>query len=67
MTDGTDRRTEFVLVAGNPAPKGAELIWFEGSGGRQLRACMAPALDVDNPRGTCNVYHGRSDFIEKDF
>lgn len=67
MTDGTDRRTEFVLVAGNPAPEGAELIWFKGSGGRQLRACMAPALDAENPRGTCIVCPGRSEFIEKYF
>jgi len=59
--------TDFVLIPGNPAPAGAEVIWFEGSEGRNLRACMVPALDQENARGTAIVCPGRSEFIEKYF
>jgi lysophospholipase len=59
--------TEFVLVPGNPPPKGAEIVWFKGTGGRALRACVAPALAPDTPRGTAIVCPGRTEFIEKYF
>ena len=72
MTDKTapakaDQRKDFVLVPGNPAPDGAEIVWFEGSAGRSLRACIAPALTYNNPRGTVIVCPGRTEFIEKYF
>ncbi len=52
---------------GNPPPDGAEIVWFKGSGGRALRACIAPALAPDRPRGTVIVCPGRTEFIEKYF
>lgn len=57
----------FVIIPGNPPPAGAEVVWFEGSEGRNLRACMAPGLDPENVRGTAIVCPGRSEFIEKYF
>ncbi len=60
-------RTDFVIIPGNPPPVGAEVIWFEGDERRNLRACMAPALDPENARGTAIVCPGRSEFIEKYF
>ena len=59
--------SEFVDIPGNPRPDGAEVVWFEGAGGRKLRACIAPALDPDNARGTGIICPGRSEFIEKYF
>ena len=56
-----------VLIPGNPPPDGAEIVWFKGSGGRNLRACIAPALSASNPRGTVIVCPGRTEFIEKYF
>ncbi|MEO0465586.1 MAG: alpha/beta hydrolase [Pseudomonadota bacterium] len=67
MTDATDRMTEFVDVPGNPRPDGAELVWFTGSGGRTLRACMAPSPRGEAARGTVLVCPGRTEFIEKYF
>jgi lysophospholipase len=55
-----------VDVLGNPRPDGARIIWFEGVGGRRLRACLAPAT-VASPRGTTIVCPGRTEFIEKYF
>lgn len=66
MVDTTHRDT-FVDVPGNPRPEGAELIWFTGSGGRSLRACLVPALTLDAARGTVIVCPGRTEFIEKYF
>ncbi|MEL6955909.1 MAG: alpha/beta hydrolase [Pseudomonadota bacterium] len=57
----------FVDVPGNPRPEGAELVWFTGSGGRRLRACLVPALNADAVRGTVIVCPGRTEFIEKYF
>ncbi|KCZ50810.1 alpha/beta fold hydrolase [Hyphomonas pacifica] len=57
----------FVGVPGNPPPQGAEIIWFKGSAGRNLRACIAPALSKSDPRGTAIVCPGRTEFIEKYF
>lgn len=57
----------FVIVPGNPAPAGAEIVWFTGSEGRSLRACLAPALTLDKARGTVIVCPGRTEFIEKYF
>ena len=59
----TDR---IVDVEGNPRPAGARIVWFEGVGGRKLRACLAPST-ADAPRGTCIVCPGRTEFIEKYF
>ena len=67
MIDATDRVTEFVDVPGNPRPEGAELVWFTGSGGRTLRACMAPSPRGESARGTVIVCPGRTEFIEKYF
>lgn len=63
-TDSLDR---FIDVPGNPAPKGAEIVWFDGAEGRRLRACAAPALSPAAPRGTVIVCPGRTEFIEKYF
>lgn len=62
-----DGRSRFIEVAGNPAPQDAEIIWFEGSEGRRLRACIAPALAPAKARGTVIVCPGRTEFIEKYF
>lgn len=64
MADGSNR--EIIDIEGNPRPEGARIIWFEGVGGRRLRACLAPSTS-DNPRGTCIVCPGRTEFIEKYF
>lgn len=56
----------FVDVEGNPRPEGARLVWYEGKTGLRLRACFAPATTPE-PRGTCLVCPGRSEFIEKYF
>lgn len=60
------RRDTFVSVENNPAPEGAELVWFEGMAGRSLRACLAPSTH-DRARGTAIVCPGRTEFIEKYF
>ena len=57
----------FVDLPGNPRPGGAEIVWFKGPGGRNLRACIAPALSFDRARGTCIVCPGRTEYIEKYF
>ena len=64
MADTKDNR--IVDVPGNPRPDGARIIWFEGVGGRKLRACLAPSTH-DTPRGTAIVCPGRTEFIEKYF
>lgn len=58
---------DFVDVPGNPRPDGAELVWFEGADGRQLRACMVAAREPGKARGTAIVCPGRTEFIEKYF
>jgi len=58
---------DIVDVPGNPRPDGAEIVWFTGTGGRSLRACIAPALDPAKARGTCIVCPGRTEYIEKYF
>lgn len=63
----TPGQTEFVEVAGNAVPDGAEVVWFEGTGGRNLRACLVPARTPEAARGTAIVCPGRSEFIEKYF
>ena len=60
-------QTAFVIIPDNPPPDGAEVIWFEGEQGRNLRACMIPARDPEGARGTAIVCPGRSEFIEKYF
>lgn len=67
MSLSPDNKTEFVVVPGNPVPDGAEVIWFEGIAGRNLRACLIPATSPDNARGTVIVCPGRTEFIEKYF
>ncbi len=57
---------DIVDVEGNPRPQGARIVWFEGVGGRRLRACLCPAT-VTDPRGTTIVCPGRTEFIEKYF
>ncbi len=57
----------FVDVPENPRPSGAEVIWFRGGKGRQLRACICPALSSSGARGTVIVCPGRTEFIEKYF
>lgn len=64
MSDTSVR--QIIDIEGNPRPEGARIVWFEGVGGRRLRACMAPAT-VETPRGTCLVCPGRTEFIEKYF
>jgi lysophospholipase len=61
------RADDFVFVPGNPAPDGAELVWFDGAGGGRLRACLVPAPGTTRPRGTVIVCPGRTEFIEKYF
>lgn len=65
-SNDTSQLKTFVSVPGNPQPEGAEIAWFEGIGGRQLRACMAPSLR-EHPRGTAIICPGRTEFIEKYF
>ena len=60
----TQTEDRIVDVPGNPRPDGARIIWFEGVGGRKLRACLAPATAA-TPRGTAIVCPGRTEFIEK--
>lgn len=67
VTSAGKRRKQFVEVPGNPPPKGAEIVWFDGAEGRRLRACVAPALSPKKPRGTVIVCPGRTEFIEKYF
>ena len=67
MADTQTRPSEFVNLKGNPPPEGAAVVWFKGSGGRELRACAAPALSPTKPRGTVIVCPGRTEFIEKYF
>jgi len=67
MADAPARQTGFVNLKGNPAPEGAAVVWFKGEGGRELRACAAPALSASKPRGTVIVCPGRTEFIEKYF
>ena len=62
----THTEDRIVDVPGNPRPDGARIIWFEGVGGRKLRACLAPATAA-SPRGTAIVCPGRTEFIEKYF
>ncbi len=57
---------DIVDVDSNPRPDGARIIWFEGVGGRRLRACVCPAT-VSDVRGTTIVCPGRTEFIEKYF
>ncbi len=59
--------SEFVIVPNNPPPAGAEIVWFTGSEGRSLRACLAPALTLNKVRGTVIVCPGRTEYIEKYF
>lgn len=67
MNDGAPPPKEsFVSVPGNPAPDGARIVWFEGVGGRRLRACAAPS-PREKARGTAIVCPGRTEFIEKYF
>lgn len=65
MTRADDNR--IVLVPGNPPPEGAEIVWFLGTGGRNLRACTAPPLAGTKARGTVIICPGRTEFIEKYF
>ncbi|MEX1250903.1 MAG: alpha/beta hydrolase [Hyphomonas sp.] len=67
MADAPARQTGFVNLKGNAAPEGAAVVWFKGEGGRELRACAAPALSASKPRGTVIVCPGRTEFIEKYF
>lgn len=60
-------RTDFVIVPGNPPPVDAKPVWFKDAEGRNLRVCIAPAIDPENTRGTAIVCPGRSEFIEKYF
>lgn len=58
--------SDFVIVEGNPAPRGAEIRWLDGAEGRKLRMCVAPS-PANKPRGTVIVCPGRTEFIEKYF
>ena len=63
----TELRPSFVEIPANPIPDGAEAVWFKGAEGRNLRACMIPARNPAEARGTAIVCPGRSEFIEKYF
>lgn len=67
MADSQARQSTFVNLKDNPPPSGAEVVWFKGIAGRELRACAAPALSPTKPRGTVIVCPGRTEFIEKYF
>lgn len=58
--------TDIIDVPGNDRPEKARIVWFEGTEGRRLRACLAPATQA-TARGTCIVCPGRTEFIEKYF
>lgn len=65
--------SDFVRLPDNPAPEGAEAIWFENRNGRRVRMLFAP--DTSTPssggraktRGTVIVAPGRTESIEKYF
>ncbi len=50
----------------NPCPEGADVFWFEGYDGQNLRGAIWPAI-VASPRGTVLLLGGRTEFIEKYF
>jgi len=70
MGDGASSKpTDLVIIPGNPPPEGAEVIWYEGKGGRKLRMLFAPEPKGNDlkTRGTAIVCPGRTEFIEKYF
>jgi len=50
----------------NPCPEGADVFWFEGYDGQNLRGAVWPATSA-SPRGTILLLGGRTEFIEKYF
>ncbi len=60
---------DLVLVADNPPPEGAEVIWYEGRGGLHLRMVYAPEPPDNHvkTRGLAIVCPGRTEMIEKYF
>ncbi len=67
LTDALAQSSTFVVVPGNPPPADAEIVWFAGERGMNLRACIAPATAAGAARGTVIVCPGRTEFIEKYF
>src|SRR5262245_60232624 len=70
MGDGAaSKPQDFVLIAGNPPPDGAEIIWYHGKTGVKLRMLYAPEPKTNNikTRGLAIVCPGRTEFIEKYF
>jgi lysophospholipase len=70
MGDGASQKpNDLVIIPGNPPPEGAEVIWYEGKGGRKLRMLFAPEPKTNDARtrGTAIVCPGRTEFIEKYF
>jgi lysophospholipase len=61
-------RPDLVLLEDNPAPEGAEIVWYKGRQGRRLRLLYAPEPKGGvRTRGLALVCPGRTEFIEKYF
>jgi lysophospholipase len=68
MSDGSGQPTpDLVIIPGNPPPENAEVIWYEGKGGKLRMMFAAEPKGGQKTRGTVFVCPGRTEFIEKYF
>src|ERR1700749_291083 len=69
MSDGSSQPAppDLVLIPGNPPPENAEVIWYEGKGGKLRMMFAAEPKGGQKTRGTVFVCPGRTEFIEKYF
>jgi lysophospholipase len=68
MSDGGSQPApDLVMIPGNPAPENAEVIWYEGKGGKLRMMFAAEPRGGQKTRGTVFVCPGRTEFIEKYF
>ncbi len=68
MSDGSGQpASDLVIIPGNPPPENAEVIWYEGKGGKLRLMFAAEPKGGQKTRGTIFVCPGRTEFIEKYF
>ena len=68
MASSDNKGPDLVCLEDNPAPEGAEVIWYKGRKGRRLRLLYAPDPKGGvKTRGLALVCPGRTEFIEKYF
>ena len=68
MSDGSGQpSSDLVIIPGNPPPENAEVIWYEGKGGKLRLMFAAEPKGGQKTRGTVFVCPGRTEFIEKYF